>query len=103
MRHVRGEEIELHPFVMLEVGGDEWSTSCTSCFTSSKPQFPLKSQSQSGWFLRRKSFLLLPEFEPQKHNSNAYEKDKDTGKELNICASNRRMIAKNNEQRLDEK
>jgi hypothetical protein len=85
---------------MLALGGDEWSTSCTGCFTSSKPQYPLKNQSQSGWFLRRKNFLFLPEFTPQKHNSNANEKDKDTRKELNICASNQRMIAKNNEQRL---
>jgi len=60
----------------------------------------LKSQSQSGWFLRRKNSLRLLEFEPQKHNSNANEKDKGTGKEQNICASNQRMIAKNNEQRL---
>jgi hypothetical protein len=60
----------------------------------------LKSQSQSGCFLRRKNFLHLPELEPQKHNSKANEKDKDTGKEQNICASNRRIIAKNNEQRL---
>jgi len=50
--------------------------------------------------LERKNFLLLPEFEPQKHNNNANEKDKDTGKELNICASNWRMTAKNNEQSL---
>jgi hypothetical protein len=60
----------------------------------------LKSQSQSGWFLRRKYFLFLPEFEPQKHNSNPNEKEKDTGKVLNICESNWRMIAENNEQRL---
>jgi len=50
--------------------------------------------------LRRKNFLHLLEFKPQKHNSNANEKDKDIGKEQNICASNQRMIAKNNEQRL---
>jgi len=44
--------------------------------------------------------MLLPEFKPQKHNSNANKKEKDSGKVLNICASNWRMIAKNNEQRL---
>jgi hypothetical protein len=39
-------------------------------------------------------------FNPRNITVMQMRKTKDTGKELNICASNRRMIAKNNEQRL---
>ena len=69
-RHVVEEEVWLHSFLTLVLGGDELSTSCSGQLTPQERTLVLtrrlgSPQSWSRHFAEDKTLLPLPTFEPQ--------------------------------------
>jgi len=69
-RHEGGTEAQLHLIPTLALDGDEWLTSCSRCFTTSKePWYPLYQRlggpdSSSGHLRDEKNLLPPPGFKP---------------------------------------